>query len=463
VSDIPLEPPTVKAPGIVPAVEDRSYLGYIAAAMASALAGGFLLAVWMPLAATDTIGPSDRVPWMIQAHGWIQLQGWGGLFVAGMGIRLIPRFAGRKPVPRTVTLPLLAILVVPVALRLVIAPWASGGLADSGAIAIGVSSAAGQLGVATVLAWTLSKGRKPREPWRYFAWAGTAWWAAWALLSLFFIPYGAASPPGYLNALDNDALLWVVMLGPIGNFIWAVQSRSVPVFFGRKTPSVAKTLAPGVLYNAGAALLVVSTADVRSPEDWSGAAFVLAGAALLVLPLLCGSVWGEAKRLRPRAKPAARFVLAANVSAVLAGVLLCSAGLRMLTGDDGSIPVHTRDAARHLFGIGLITMLILGMARLVAPVFALERTEDGVPRALEGAPFWLLLAALVLRAGSALLAEPLGYESRMHTASLAGLLAWLAIAIFAFSVLRAVRAEPRTKRALEDIAHEARQRRAAAK
>lgn len=461
--DIPLEPPTVKAPGIVPAVEDRSYLGYIAAALASALAGGFLLAVWMPLAATDSVGPSGRVPWMIQAHGWIQLQGWAGLFVAGMGIRLIPRFAGRKPVPRVFTLPLLALLVTPVVLRLTVEPWASDGLADGGAIAIGVSSAAGQLGVATVLAWTLWKGRKPREPWRYFAWAGAAWWVAWALLSLAFIPRGDASPAGYLNALDNDALLWVVMLGPIGNFIWAVQSRSVPVFFGRKTPNVAKAVVPGVASNLGAVLLVVSTADVRSPEDWNGAGFVLAGLSLLVLPLLCGSVWGEARRLRPRAKPAARFVLAANASAMLAGLLLCFAGFRMLSGDDGSMPVHTRDAARHLLGIGLITMLILGMARLVAPVFALERTEEGVPRALERAPFWMLLAALVLRVGSALLAEPLGYESRMHTASLAGLLAWGAIVIFAFSVLRAVRAEPHTKRALEQVAHDARQRRAGAK
>lgn len=453
----------MKGAGIVPAVEDRSYLGYIAAALVSALAGGFLLAVWMPLAATDTIGPAGRVPWMIQAHGWIQLQGWAGMFVAGMGIRLIPRFAGRKPVSRRVTLPLLIALVIPVTLRLIIEPWATGGLADAGAIAIGVTSAVGQFGVATVLAWTLSKGRKPKEPWRYFAWAGTAWWAVWALLSLSFVPRGAAAPPGYLNALDNDALLWVVMLGPIGNFIWAVQSRSVPVFFGRKTPSVRAVLLPGFAFNLGGGLILLAIADPETGHLWAGGGFMLSGAALLVLPVLCGSVWGEAKRLRPRAKPAARFVLAANWSALFAGLLMIYAGLQTRGAADytGWSATAQRDAARHLLGLGLISMLILGMARLVAPVFALERTEAGVPRALERAPFWLLVSALVLRAGSALLAEPLGYESRMHTASLAGVLAWAAIAIFAYSVLRAVRAEPRTKRALEEIAANARRRRAA--
>jgi len=103
-------------------------------------------------------------------------------------------------------------------------------------------------------------------------------------------------------------------------------------------------------------------------------------------------------------------------------------------------------------GIGLVTMLILGMARLVAPVFALERTESGVPKLYERAPFWLLLGALVLRGGSALVAERISYDARMHAAATAGVLAWLAIAIFAVSVARAVRAEPATKRALEALA-----------
>lgn len=459
VPDIPLEPPTGKGPGIVPAVEDRSYIAYIAAALISALAGGFLLAVWMPLAATDTVGPADRVPWMVQAHGWIQLQGWAGLFVAGMGIRLLPRFVGQRPVPRTITLPLLGVLVVPLVLRLVIEPWADGSLAKGGAVAIGVVSALGQLGFATVIATTLIRGRKPHDPWRYFAWAGTVWWLVWAVLSLVFI---ADEPvPGWLNAADNDAFAWVVMLGAIANFIWSVQSRSVPVFFGRKTPTMRAAVVPGVAFNLGVALIAVSmAASGESRERWEGVGWLLAGVALIVLPLLCGAVWGEAHRLRPRAKSAARFVLAANAAAVVAGPLLVFAGVRLLAGEPGGMTVFTRDAARHLIGIGLITMLIPGMARLVAPVFALERTEAGVPQLLERMPFWLFVAALVLRVGAALLAEPLGYESRMHLASLAGVLGWAAIAIFAYSVLRAVRAAPKNKRALEDLAEQAKRQRA---
>ena len=70
--------------------------------------------------------------------------------------------------------------------------------------------------------------------------------------------------------------------------------------------------------------------------------------------------------------------------------------------------------------------------------------------------WWLLLGSLVLRAGVPLLGERLDYETGRHTIALAGMLAWLAVAIFAFSVARAVRAEPRTKRALDEVVRNAR-------
>ncbi|MGE0600359.1 MAG: NnrS family protein [Dehalococcoidia bacterium] len=456
-SDIPLEPPLVSSTSIVRAKEDRSYLGYIAAAIASALGGGFVFAMWVPLASTGTVSGGDRVPWMVQAHGWVMLQGWAGLFVAGMAIRLIPRFAGRRPIPRTVTVPLLALLVFPIVLRIAFETWAAGGRAELVANLIGWSSAAGQLGVASVLAYTLAKGRRPRDPWRYFAWAGTFWWAVWACLSLANIPGGGALA-GLVPHQDNDILLWIVMLGPIGNFIWGVQSRSVPVFYGRGTPNLPKLILPGIALNFGVAFLALSLLNDANGLRWSGLGFALSGSALLWLPAVAGSVYGEARRLRPRARSAARFLIAANVAAMLAGALLLWAGFAVLV-QDSSAPFaafNQRDAARHLFGIGTITMLILGMARLVAPFFALERTESGVPRFLEGLPFWFLLAAVVLRAGVPLLGDSLDYEAGRHIIATAGSLAWAAIAIFAFSVARAIRAEPRTKVALEHLAANAR-------
>jgi len=449
-TDIPLEPPLVSGRTIVRAVEDRTYLGFIAAALLSALAGGFLLAIWMPLAATGDAAGSSRTPWLIQSHGWLQLQGWAGMFVAGMAVRIIPRFAGRKPIGRRITIPLLAFLTGAVLTRGIFQPWAEGDTARFASIVVAVLSAAGCSGVSALLAWTLLNARKTADPWLLFAAAGTVWWAAWAVMMLVVTPEnGFGIGEGLLAARENDAFLWVVMLGPIGNFIWGVQSRSVPIFFGRKTPSWRMAGIPGAMLNAAAVLLAVSIfLEGDAAEKAARGGLALAGLALIWLPLVAGAVWGKAKRLRPRAKPASRFVLAANISAVVAGVLLLYAGLQGLLGS-AEQEFLARDAARHAYGIGLITMLIIGMARLIAPVFALERTESGVPRLFERAPFWLLLAAVVLRVGSALLGEQSGFTSRMHSASVAGVLAWLAIAIFALSVVRAARAAPGTMAALE--------------
>lgn len=457
--EIAIEPPLSRNADVTPAVEDRSYLGFIAAALVAALGGGFLMAVWLPLAATATVGGQDRVPWLIQAHGWVQVQGWAGLFVAGMAVRLMPRFAGRPPVGRKVTLPLLIALALPVALRMTLQPWATGTLAEATAATIGVLSAVGAAGVTAILAWTLAKGRKPHDPWRYFAWAGTAWWG---VLAVMLLAWGlrAARNEGLAPVAWDDVMTWVVLLGPIGNFIWSVQSRSVPIFFGRKTPAWRQALVPGVAYNVGVALVALSLVfEGETAARLSGSGMALAGVGMVWLPVIAGSVWGRAKRLRPRAKPAARFVLGANIAAVVAGVLLVWAGAQTAL-DAEYAEFAARDAARHVVGIGLVTMLILGMARLVAPVFALERTESGVPKLYERAPFWLLLGALVLRGGSALLAEQISYDARMHSAATAGVLAWLAIAIFAVSVLRAVRKETGNKQALEAQARQAAELRA---
>ncbi|GIW18229.1 MAG: hypothetical protein KatS3mg064_1386 [Tepidiforma sp.] len=450
--DIPLEPPLVRGAGAAPVKEDRTYLGYVAAALASALLGGFALAVWMPLAATDAVPGIERAPRLVQAHGWLQLQGWAGLFVAGMAIRIVPRFAGRRPVPGRVTVPLLGLLAAPLALRLFAVPWLDGEAAGAAALAAGLLTAAGCAGVAAVLGWTLLRGRRGRgEAWRGFAAAGALWWLAWAPLAAWW-GGRAAEGDGLAPAAFDDAMAWAVMLGAIGNFILGVQSRSVPVFFGRRPPPGAAMAGPGLLLNGGAGLFVLAmAADGAAAARLAGAGLALSGGGLCWGLPLAGAVRGRAHRLRPRARPAARFVLAANLAGVAAGALMAAAGAAMLA--DGSYAAAPlRDAARHLFGLGPITLLILGMARLIAPVFAVARTEARTAGWLERAPFWLLLAALGIRAGAGLASGTVSYDAWMHASALAGALGWLAIALFAADVLRAARNEGRNLAAIEAAA-----------
>lgn len=451
--DIQLEPPVARHADVVPTVEDRSYIVFVLGALVMALAGGFLLAVLLSLSSSGTLGwGEERVPRLTQAHGWAQLQGWAGLFVAGMALRLMPRFAGRPPIRRNVTVPVFALLFAAAAGRAIAQSLPSSAAAD---VLFTVSCLAGVAGTATVAAavgYTLARGRKRPEPWRYFAWAGAAWWLAWAAL-LGVAAVEGARHRSFVPVRLDDAMAWAVMLGAVANFIFSVQSRSVPVFFGRKLPLRRKLAIPGALLNLGAALAVLSRLpfDAGVQERLLGAGLVLAGAGLAWLAPVAGSVWGKAKRLRPRARAASRYVLAANLSIMLAGALLAWAGANsLISGEFESFAA--RDAARHALGLGMITMLIIGMAQLVSPAFALERAEARPPGIEDHLAWWSLVAALVLRIVAGLCYGHLDQEPRLQLAAAAGALAWLGLAMFAFSVVRAVRKEPRMKALLATAA-----------
>jgi len=86
----------------------------------------------------------------------------------------------------------------------------------------------------------------------------------------------------------------------------------------------------------------------------------------------------------------------------------------------------------------------------VAPLFALERAEARKPGLVERGPFWLLIAATLIRVYGALATGHMNEDARLHLVSSAGVLAWLAIALFAVLVVRARRREPRMKAILFD-------------
>ncbi|MBI2765555.1 MAG: hypothetical protein HYX53_06535 [Chloroflexi bacterium] len=445
--EVLLAGPLVRGTDIVPAVEDRSYLVFIAGALLAAIGGGFLLGVLVSLSEAGAF-LEDRSPWLIQAHGWAQLEGWGGLFVAGMGFRLLPRFAGRRPLPRRANLAVFALLFAGVVVR-TFAQAGDGGRASAAGVLLGlVLWGTGALAFSLVLAWTLARGRGRGQPWHAFAAAGAAWWGAWAIAGVAAGVRGARND-AYVPSTLDDALTWVAMLGAIGNFIWAVQSRSVPIFFGRRTPPLRRVIVPGVLLNTGVALLYTAAwlDEGGTRERLVGAGFVMSGVALAWLAPVAGSCWGKATRLRPRARAAARFVLLANEMAVLSGVLLAWAGARTLA-DGGFAAEGVRDAARHAFGAGVLTLLIVGMAQLVAPFFALQRVEPRSVWLLDHGVFWLLAAAAMLRVAAGLLLGHVATEGRMQMAAAAGTLAWLGLVVFAFAVARAVRGESAAKAAI---------------
>ncbi len=440
------------APRRIPAPENRVYLRFIASSLVIALAAGFTFAVVLPLSMAGVVPWEERAPNMLQAHGWAQLHGWAGFFVAGMSMRLVPLFSGRPAIRPAFSLPVLALLVFSVATRSVVQPFGSGAAADSLIVAAGLAGAVGMFAVSAALAATLSRSRRERGPWYYFAWAGAAWWAAWGSLSAV-ASLRAASNGRLTPVVFDDTLTWMVLAGAIGNIIWGVQSRSVPIFFGRKSPSLRRVILPAAMLNAGAACLAISLLPLSdsSGRRVAGLGLALVGAAFTWLAPVAGAPWGRPTRLRPRSRFAARYVVAANLSAMVGGVLLLWAGGHTLvTGDFAS--VAARDAARHALGLGLITMLAVGMARLITPIFAIERAEARPPAILAHLEWWLLLTATVLRVLAGLAFGHMSNDARLVLVGASGGLGWFGLGTFAAGVLNAVRKEPRMRALLASAA-----------
>ena len=447
--------PLVASPDVVSATEDRAYLVFIMGAMVMAVGAGLVLAVLLSLAEAGTLGWEHRVPWLIQAHGWAQVQGWAGLFVAGMGLRLLPRFAARQPVRRVYTLGVFALLFGGVVTRVGAQAIDMGRLSEALMAASGLLAGAGAASFSVLVIHVLLTGKRVNEPWRWFCLAGGCWWGAWAVL-LVIQGIQAAGNDAYVPAASDDATAWAVLLAVIGNFIWGVQSRAVPIFFGRKTPPVRRFFVPGLLLNAGAAIILASPLfhDAGHRDAAMGVGFLLSGGALLWLPPMAGSAWGRAVRLRPRARRASRFVIAANVSAMVCGGLLMWAGAQMVFfSGDHALPA--RDAARHAYGAGLVTLLIIGMAQLIAPFFALRRVESTGPSIAERGVWWCLMGAVALRVTTGLLSEEWDIGPRMHVSALAGGLAWFGLLLFAGIAIEAIRSEPRMKAIMAEQAKSA--------
>ncbi|HEV1998032.1 MAG TPA: hypothetical protein VGR61_07885, partial [Candidatus Dormibacteraeota bacterium] len=307
------------------------------------------------------------------------------------------------------------------------------------AVAGGIVAAAGMLGVAAAAARTLRANRHPGATWAIFAWFGTGWWVAWAALSV--LAGGLLSTTGAVPPAMDRAAVWAVVLGAIGNFIWAVQSRMIPTSFGRPAAARRSLLVAAILYNAGVAITLTSVAAPLIGQVPDGAQWLMrlglgvAGASTVWLAASCGALGGRAERLRPASRPLARYIVWANRWTVFAGISLVIYSLRTML----PVPVAQAfqdDVALHALGAGQITILIAGMLQLVAPVFAMERMGRPRRAMLSGVVFALLMTAASARvAGAIAVSAAPGWFDPL--AAVSGVTGWLGLGLLLGTLLRA--------------------------
>ncbi|HZQ98199.1 MAG TPA: NnrS family protein [Chloroflexota bacterium] len=402
---------------------------FVRAAIGLALLGGFGLGGGLGLALALRLPLGTWWLAAVQAHGHLQLFGWAGLMVLGVGLHFMPRLRGAALVAPGLTRPALALLAAGLLARLVAQP-ALAATAEPLAVVLrsalavaAVAELAGALVAVGLLAATLRRGPplaaraglRPVLPFFVVGFASLLLALAANLLGLLRVgPGGLVDPPldGLLAQLGLDGFVVPIAVG--------MSMRTFPLYFRTHLPY------QGPMH-AGLALWVVGM--LLSLAGWPHGLIGQAAAAALWLHAL-GVFAPREPRPRDTTPAWAPIPLHARAAYAWLGV---AALLKLgeATARLGGPPVVPgADAERHALGAGFVTLLILGVGAEMLPGFARRPLRD--PR-LPWATLVLANAAAALRVGAAL-APSLPPSLLGSLLGAAGLLGLAAVVAFALAV-----------------------------
>ena len=423
--------------------EDQQYLPFIAAAVFFGLIVGLPLGFTLAHAAAQGSYLGGRWQPLVQVHGHLQIIGWVGLFVMGMGYRLVPRFTGVRIRPAALVPLTFVLMASGLALRALAQPFADETPLALVFVASAALEAVGMLIFSAAVLRCLASGRRETFLYSPFFAAGSAWAAVAALMGLVFAIDAARDSATTLPALRAAALTFMELNGFVLMFILAVSMRTFPIFFERRPARPQPTLAAWALANAGIAAYAAAfvwksydhSADVRALQT---AGFLAVGAALLALLALLRIFEGKPVRLRASAGRSMRFVRSAYLWLLIAAALQVFFSIRAFAG--GRPPTHFEtDAVRHFVALGFVTTMIVGMALLVVPRLAMRRAQTQPARFVAPALLVLLHGATAARGAGSLLADEMRMGAGYWTMTGGGLAALVAMAVFAVYVFWPVR------------------------
>lgn len=411
------------------------YQVFVLTSLGLALGGGFVLGALMPLSLALDWGWGSRYTALVQAHGQVQVLGWVGLFIMGLAYRLMPRFSQRPLAHPALVWTSWFALSAALILRLVVAAagdglWQRSVLVASGALGV---IAAAAFAVAVVRTLAHRESRAGVTGWFFLL--GVAAFVAQACMNLALVVQMAQRGDDTIRPVYAAGLLHLQLYGFIMLFVLGVATRAVPTFSGlpisvRQGKALAVILAGAVTAFAIAALLVATngrSGALNQVEAWSFAALG---------PMFAAGAW-QAGILRPaanRVAPASQrhvwFIRAAFVWVLIAAGLATYYGVR--AGSAGTaIDTHGVDALRHAVGLGFASMMIVGMAMLVLPEFAVRRMRHPHEWLLPITILMLLNTAVALRVAAAVATPYWPGFDRHWPIAVAGGLGWAAVMLFA--------------------------------
>lgn len=428
------------------------YQIFILSSLALAGLAGFALGIHIPLGRLLGWQSEARRPDIIQVHGQVQLLGFAGLFVLGMSLRLIPRFARTTLRFEGLVLPIWGLIVGSLAMKAFIMVW----LPDQAhsALAIGTQftlllAAAGYL---LVVHGSLLIDQQRVEATGWFFLVGSTFFFLQAALGTFIAMEEAADETRVFSYVPNMALLYLQLGGFLIAYIGGVATRALPTMSGLPRPETgakraAVALAASVLLLASPLVLIEYRSYSTTLARLSDIGLVAFGLTLVAIVWLTGVLRQYANRVRPASQPHMRLVRLALAWMAVAGAMAVYFGSKALI--DGSLPLFFQlDAFRHTLALGAVTTLIFGMALLIVPEFAGERQFEHHQARLSSVLMVLIAAATVLRILPALLGTDVSADTRSWMMAVAGVLGEAALLYFAWNFFRLVRSSRRAVRPL---------------
>jgi uncharacterized protein involved in response to NO len=428
----------------------------VRAAIALALTGGFGLGAALFGASALHIPLGRWWPAAAQAHGHLQLVGWTGLLVLGVGFHFLPRLRGAPLAHPGRARAVLWLLLVGLALR---------GLAQPTLAAIGTAPAAGALratllaaAVLELLGATLAldvlartlRGGPPlagrsglRAVMPLFGMAFAAFWLALAVNLWGVVAALRASNALVASQIDRAGTLLALygFLVPVGV---AMSARLFPLYF--RTPPPRQRWLQGGLGCVGVGL---GARLLGTLGALPGVAILGQLALALGLILFIGAL-GIFARHRPLPRQPTRLVADPAYWHALTAYLwlVGTAGLllwRVCAAIDTRLAPPSGDAEVHALGAGFLTLLILGVGPRLLSGFARRPVRHE-------ALLWLTLGlanvSALLRIGPLLFAPLLPTQLGPATLAIAGLAGEVAVALFALNLGgRAPKATARTQQA----------------
>lgn len=357
----------------------------VAAAVLLGVLAGFSLGAYFAALLALGATPPQWFGAAIQIHGHIQLLGWTGLFIIAVSLYKLPRLTSTPPLPPGT----LSIISATVLAGLLLRTGGQLGLAfnpqasmQRTIAAFGcVLESAGMiyfavLGLSRIISYKAQPGAYAASSIKPFLVVSIAGWVSYAvlngLLGVDFLSKESDVFTARLNSLGIDYYLHGVLLPTC----LAYSLSTFPIFLRLRAPNW-PVWRPAALYAAGFACLLL--APIVDSLQAIGAA--LRGLAVLwvvwKLDLLrLNAPWfvkfrGHSDRAnRPPRRAAADYGQFGNFEWLLysayiwlvAGVLLDLAGALGAANLSGSV-------VRHIYFLGFVTQLILGMAARMIPGF----------------------------------------------------------------------------------------------